>query len=181
MIDRQLFNETFQYFEPSMTIEIIDDFKVQQQEIILTLAKNIESADIIQIKLNAHKLKGPCGQFFDQASAGDAKNLEDAASKHIIEIVYGMLEAYPDKVVKLQQENTQGELVYKVLFVAKSIQGFIEDQIGQLTPEMISKLMELTKAGFPQRYQDLLNNLRISSSLLVEELSGMKTELSGNL
>ena len=65
MIDRQKLNQNFQYFDKETIIEIIDIFFEEYPARIQKMRKNIEDLDFVQLKFNAHSLKGVIANFQD--------------------------------------------------------------------------------------------------------------------
>ena len=65
MIDRQKFNDTFQYFDKEIIVEIIDLFISEYPERFDRLHKNIADKDFVALKFNAHSLKGVIANFRD--------------------------------------------------------------------------------------------------------------------
>jgi len=79
MIDRKKFNENFQYFENDIIIEIIDIFESEYLERFAKIEKNVNEKDYIQLKFNAHSLKGVIANFMDPETIDLSRKLDEAA------------------------------------------------------------------------------------------------------
>jgi len=177
MIDKQQFDNTFQYFNPKDTIEIIDLFLEQYPEQISLLAQNIEDNDLVQVKWNAHKLKGICSQFFDAVSADNARKLEDTSKRKIFEIIDIMLHDFPGPLDKLNLEFNESQTYLEIVKV-HSIDNFIAGLTGPLSDENTLKLRNLLTVKIAEGIPQIFSDLKISSGLLIEELKAIQKELS---
>lgn len=63
MIDREKFDEQYQYFDPEIVIEIIDLFRDEKQDRFEALEKNLEELNYSEMERNSHALKGVLGNF----------------------------------------------------------------------------------------------------------------------
>lgn len=63
MVNKQNFYETYQYFDKSVIIEIIDIFISEYAERFEKLSKNIAERDFQKMRFNAHSLKGVIANF----------------------------------------------------------------------------------------------------------------------
>jgi len=79
MIDRIKFEENFQYFEKDIIVEIIDIFESEYQERFTNIEKNINEKDFVQLKFNAHSLKGVVANFMDPATVELSRKLDEFA------------------------------------------------------------------------------------------------------
>jgi len=79
MIDRKKFQENFQYFDKDVVIEIIDIFESEYQERFTNLEKNVNELDFIQLKFNAHSLKGVVANFMDPVTIELSRKLDEVA------------------------------------------------------------------------------------------------------
>ncbi|HNW72964.1 MAG: Hpt domain-containing protein [Bacteroidales bacterium] len=79
MIDRKKFNENFQYFDKEIIIEIIDIFFSEYDERFEKLSKNVKEQDFVQLKFNAHSLKGVVANFMDPVTIDLSRRLDEAA------------------------------------------------------------------------------------------------------
>jgi HPt (histidine-containing phosphotransfer) domain-containing protein len=177
MIDKLQFDDTFQYFNPEDVVEVIDLFLQQYPDILKVLAQNIEDHDLIQIKWNAHKLKGTCSQFFDPVSSEDARKLEESAKMKIIEIVDAMLGEFPEVREKLRHELNEGQIYLEVAKV-HTLNNFISGLIGSLSHEESSTLDKLEKSKTSDGILQLFSSLENSSAILVDELRSVKDLIS---
>ena len=79
MIDRQRLDQNFQYFDKETIIEIIDIFFTEYPERIEKMRKNIQSNDFVQLKFNAHSLKGVVANFQDPVTIELSRKLDEMA------------------------------------------------------------------------------------------------------
>lgn len=79
MIDRIKLKENFQYFDKEIIIEIIDIFESEYQERFTNLEKNLMEKDFIQLKFNAHSLKGVVANFMDPETIELSRKLDEMA------------------------------------------------------------------------------------------------------
>jgi HPt (histidine-containing phosphotransfer) domain-containing protein len=63
MVNKQNFYETYQFFDKSVIIEIIDIFISEYAERFEKLTKNIADRDFQNMRFNAHSLKGVIANF----------------------------------------------------------------------------------------------------------------------
>lgn len=63
MVNKQNFYETYQYFDKSVIVEIIDIFISEYAERFEKLSKNITDRDFQKMRFNAHSLKGVIANF----------------------------------------------------------------------------------------------------------------------
>lgn len=93
VIDENSFMETFQYFDKSIVVEIIDIFIEEYPQRMSDLKKDIDQKDFTKLKFDAHSLKGVIANFFAaepqqhardleiKGSASDAEGLEETYQK----------------------------------------------------------------------------------------------------
>ena len=79
MIDRQKLHQNFQYFDKETIIEIIDIFFAEYPERVEKIDKNIKDRDFVQLKFNAHSLKGVVANFQDPATIELSRRLDEMA------------------------------------------------------------------------------------------------------
>jgi len=79
MIDSIKFKENFQYFEKDVVIEIIDIFESEYQERFMNIEKNVNERDFVQLKFNAHSLKGVIANFMDPTAIELSRKLDEVA------------------------------------------------------------------------------------------------------
>jgi len=63
MVNKQNFYETYQYFDKSVIVEIIDIFISEYAERFEKLSQNITDRDFQKMRFNAHSLKGVIANF----------------------------------------------------------------------------------------------------------------------
>ena len=103
MIDRQKLNQNFQYFDKETIIEIIDIFFEEYPERIQKMRKNIEDLDFVQLKFNAHSLKGVIANFQDPECIELSRKLDEMAKnqeKNGLSDVFKNLMAASDKLLE---------------------------------------------------------------------------------
>jgi HPt (histidine-containing phosphotransfer) domain-containing protein len=83
MIDRDKLNNNFQYFDKETIIEIIDIFFSEYPERIEKIEKNISEGDFVQLKFNAHSLKGVVANFQDPVTIEVSRRLDEMAKNQI--------------------------------------------------------------------------------------------------
>jgi hypothetical protein len=93
MIDRQKFNENFQYFDKQIIIEIIDIFFSEYEERYENLQKSVREKDFIKLKFNSHSLKGVIANFMDPVTIGLTTRLDEMAKN---KVVSGLDQLYDD-------------------------------------------------------------------------------------
>lgn len=79
MIDHVKLNQNFQYFDKETIIEIIDIFFVEYPERVEKITKNIQDGDFVQLKFNAHSLKGVVANFQDPVTIELSRRLDEMA------------------------------------------------------------------------------------------------------
>ncbi len=180
MIDKRKFSESYNDLGPEFIIDLIDLYEQRHEALILSLSTNLAAHDLVQVELNAHELKGVCLNFHDPVASEDARRMEEASKRKIVEIIDISLSEFPDVLQKIRQEMDERDLVYKVIFVDRSVKGFLADTLGSLSEDRALKLQDLERNkvedGMPQMFSDL----KSSSALLLEELLKMKKELASN-
>ncbi len=174
MIDKQQFNNTFQYYEADMIIEIIDMYAEEQPHLIQLLEQNLEDHDLIELKWNAHSLKGICAQLFDPVAQEHAKTLEDAALKSIFNVIDILLQDAPETLARLKKEYD-----YMKIYPLRPLKKFLAGFLGSFSEEDTVKLEELEKRFVANGMPQMLSDLKASSSMLKEELLVMKKEIGG--
>ncbi|MEI6155566.1 MAG: Hpt domain-containing protein [Deltaproteobacteria bacterium] len=79
MIDRQKLNDNFQYFDKEIVVEIIDIFFSEYDERFINLQKNVQEKDFVNLKFNAHSLKGVIANFMDPITIELSRKLDEMA------------------------------------------------------------------------------------------------------
>jgi HPt (histidine-containing phosphotransfer) domain-containing protein len=83
MIDRNKFNENFQYFDNEIIVEIIDMFFSEFEERFINLHENVNTLDFEKLKFNAHSIKGVIGNFMDPVTIELSKRLDEMAKNKV--------------------------------------------------------------------------------------------------
>jgi len=91
MIDRKKFNENFQYFDKEIVVEIIDIFDSEFNDRFAAIQKSIDDKDFVQLKFNAHSLKGVIANFMDPAAIELSRKLDEVAK---MKETHGLQELY---------------------------------------------------------------------------------------
>ncbi len=79
MIDRKKMNENFQYFDKEIVVEIIDIFISEFDNRFENIQKNLAEHDFVQLKFNAHSLKGVIANFMDPVTIEFSRKLDEMA------------------------------------------------------------------------------------------------------
>lgn len=77
VIDKQLFNDTFQYFDQEIVVEIIDIFLNEYKDRLKTIKDSIDAGDFQNVKFHGHSLKGVVSNFAAPSVQEAAKKIED--------------------------------------------------------------------------------------------------------
>ena len=84
MVNKQVFIDTYQYFDKAVIVEIIDIFIDECPGRMATLEQNIKEANLEKFRFNAHSLKGVVANFSAPPVFEKVKELEKMAA-HLIE------------------------------------------------------------------------------------------------
>lgn len=104
VIDKQLFDDTFQYFDNEIVVEIIDIFLNEYKDRINTIKESIELKDFDKLKFHAHSLKGVVSNFAAPTAQAAAKVLEDKGTDKIdINLMEDLVKA--DELISLLAED----------------------------------------------------------------------------
>ncbi len=76
VIDTVQFNETFQYFDNEIVVEIIDIFLTEYPERIKSMEDSINAVDYDGLKFSSHSIKGVIANFVAPTVEEQAKKLE---------------------------------------------------------------------------------------------------------
>jgi HPt (histidine-containing phosphotransfer) domain-containing protein len=104
VIDNQSFNDSFQYFDKEIVVEILDIFLNEYEDRLSTIKKSIDEVDFPNLKFHAHSLKGVVANFAAPSAQAAAKALEDKGTNSIND---GLLEDYENLkeiILKLVKE-----------------------------------------------------------------------------
>lgn len=77
VIDETSFKETFQYFDKSIVLEIIDLFIAEYPGRIASIKNDIANRNFDGLKFNAHSIKGVIANFFASEPHQYARELEN--------------------------------------------------------------------------------------------------------
>ncbi|MBK6345335.1 MAG: Hpt domain-containing protein [Bacteroidales bacterium] len=80
MVNKQNFYETYQFFDKSVIIEIIDIFISEYAERFEKLTKNIADRDFQNMRFNAHSLKGVIANFSAPVPLEMVRSFEKSAA-----------------------------------------------------------------------------------------------------
>ncbi len=80
MVNKQVFNDTYQYFDKSIIVEIIDIFMEEGPGKIAAMEQNIQEANFDKLRFNAHSLKGVVANFSAPPAFEKVKELEKMAA-----------------------------------------------------------------------------------------------------
>jgi len=113
MIDRAKMNENFQYFDKEIVVEIIDIFLSEFENRFENLRKNVAEKDFLQLKFNAHSLKGVIANFMDPVTIEYsrrldemAKNKEEAGLQELFENLHHASQNLLDELLGIKKELT---------------------------------------------------------------------------
>lgn len=81
VIDKVSFLDTFQYFDRSIVVEIIDIFLKEYPERLEALKKDIEKNDFEALRFDAHSLKGVVSNFVAEQTVSLARQMEFKAGE----------------------------------------------------------------------------------------------------
>lgn len=76
IIEKDRFQENFQYFDKEIVLEIINIFIDEYPERMKSIKENIEQKDFDQLRFNAHSLKGVVANFIAPEVQSLARSLE---------------------------------------------------------------------------------------------------------
>jgi len=77
VIDKQLFDDTFQYFDNEIVVEIIDIFLNEYNDRLTTIKSSIDTKNFEDLKFHGHSLKGVVANFAAPSVQSVAKIMED--------------------------------------------------------------------------------------------------------
>ncbi|MDP2724422.1 MAG: Hpt domain-containing protein [Bacteroidales bacterium] len=81
IINTELFNETFQYFDKEIVVEIIDIFINEYSERISKINEAIQTKNFADLKFTAHSMKGVVANFAVPELQAMARDLEIAGAE----------------------------------------------------------------------------------------------------
>jgi HPt (histidine-containing phosphotransfer) domain-containing protein len=83
MIDRKKFDDTFQYYDKDVILDIISIFEKELPGRLEKIHHNILEQDLAALAFNAHSLKSVAGTFMATEPAGLAMKMEQLATQGI--------------------------------------------------------------------------------------------------
>lgn len=83
MINRNEFNQNFQYFDKEIVIEIIDIFINEFEDRFRNLKEGVSTQNFDKLKFDAHSLKGVISNFMDPDTIELAKRLDEMAKNKV--------------------------------------------------------------------------------------------------
>jgi len=176
MIDRKQFANTFQSFDKETIIMIIDLFVDHYPHMISSLEQNIADPDLVQLKVNIHRLKGTLSQFYDPISSAHAAKIETLAQRKILEIIETLTPEYPESLSELRKNTEDREIIEKVTN-ANTLTAFFEGIAGPgFTIDKI-RIIDLEMTKISDDIPPLFSKLKTSFTALIGELLAMKKEL----
>lgn len=116
MVNKQVFSDTYQYFDKSVIVEIIDIFIDECPGRLEALEQNIEEANFDMLRFNAHSLKGVVANFSAPPAFEKVKELEKMAAGLVEENKHDF-----NKAELLDSLSTIKEMVYEVMDDLKQI------------------------------------------------------------
>ncbi len=123
MVNKQNFYETYQFFDKSVIIEIIDIFINEYADRFEKLDKNIADRDFQNMRFNAHSLKGVIANF----SAP---------------VPLEMIRAYEKSAAALLENNGEGfdeATMVRQLDDIKKATKIMADQLAEIKQEILKK------------------------------------------
>ncbi len=87
IVDQNTFNETFQYFDKEIVVEIIDIFINEYPERMTNIERAIEDKNYADLKFHAHSIKGVIANFMVPKPQELAKKLEVAGTEQNLDEV----------------------------------------------------------------------------------------------
>jgi hypothetical protein len=123
MVNKQNFYETYELFDQSVIIEIIDIFISEYAERFEKLTKNIADRDFQSMRFNAHSLKGVIANFSAPVPLEMVRAFEKTAA-HLLET---------------NGEGFDADTMSKNLEEIKKATFIMADQLAEIKQEIISK------------------------------------------
>lgn len=80
MVNKQVFTDTYQYFDKSIIVEIIDIFMEEGPGKIAAMEQNIKESNFDKLRFNAHSLKGVVANFSAPPAFEKIKDFEKMAA-----------------------------------------------------------------------------------------------------
>ena len=83
VIDREQFDENFQYYDRNTIRAVIENFTEEAEERLNDMERNITGHNFEKLAFNAHSFKSVIGNFMAPQPFEVCKNLEDMAKRKI--------------------------------------------------------------------------------------------------
>ncbi len=107
MVNKQVFLETYHYFDKSVIIEIIDIFLDEYQGKLEKLYNDVKARDFTGLRFTAHNLKGVVANFSAPSLLEMVKNFEKSAAELVEQSGAGFDEAGVTQVI----DNIRASLI----------------------------------------------------------------------
>ncbi len=104
IIDREQFQQNFQYFDKEVVLEIINIFIDEYPSRMEIIKKNIDEKDFDQLRFNAHSLKGVIANFVAPEAHELARSLEMKGTNKDDEDVDSLYNALREKADMMIEE-----------------------------------------------------------------------------
>lgn len=114
MIDQKKFSENFVYLDKEVVVEIIDIFFDEHTDRFNAIRKNILEQDFVQLKFNAHSLKGVIANFMDPVTIGLSRKLDEYAKDNKqdgLQELYDELKKATDSLIEELKQIRQEYLI----------------------------------------------------------------------
>ena len=176
MIDKQQFNDFFQYFEKELVIEIIDFNKKQILEIIYDTERSIEEYDLGNLRWKTEMIKDSIKYMnFRETDAFLLSKALDYKLRSIIDqIINIFLIEFPDSLRKLTLDNN-----VKIWNTVgpHTLNEYLTGLIGPLSEQDRLKLETMQKQAIENGIPLMFSEMKVATTLLLEELQIMRQEL----
>jgi HPt (histidine-containing phosphotransfer) domain-containing protein len=114
MIDRKKLDDTLQYFDKDVILNIITIFEKELPGRLEKIQKNIREQDFDALTFNAHSLKSVIGTFLDNESLELAREMEELAKQ---KTVLGLQEVY-EKTKSASEQLLSGLMEIRREFIS---------------------------------------------------------------
>ncbi len=96
VVDKKTLTETFQYFDNSIVVEIIDIFINEQPQRMASIREAITNGDFEALKFEAHSIKGVIANFAAEVPVELSRTLEKKGTNNDVS-------GLEDLIIKLDQ------------------------------------------------------------------------------
>jgi len=104
VIDKQLFDDSFQYFDKEIVAEIIDIFLGEYNDRLKSISESISTNNFQDLKFAAHSLKGVVANFAAPSVQEQAKILEQKGTEEDTENLTEVFEELKTLTLQLAEE-----------------------------------------------------------------------------